>query len=108
MQNVKTVIDMGIARDYEQIAMLASIKDKIAQTFDVFDGSVRRLIKIQDETTSAARLGMESMLNKFLNNMYETTEYLKNIASQVRSSLVEAEALMDAQSAVDFEFQVQK
>lgn len=108
MNNVKTVIDMGIARDFEQVAMLASIKDKIAQTFDAFDGSVRRLIKIQDETTSAARLGMESMLNKFLNNMYETTEYLKNIASQVRSSLVEAEALMDAHSAVDFEFQVQK
>jgi hypothetical protein len=108
MQNVKTVVDLGIARDLEQVAMLASIKDKIAQTFDVFDGSVRRLIKIQDETTSAARLGMESMLNKFLNNMYETTEYLKNIASQVRSSLVEAEALMDARSAVDFEFQVQK
>lgn len=108
MNNVKTVVDMGIARDFEQVAMLASIKDKIAQTFDAFDGSVRRLIKIQDETTSAARLGMESMLNKFLNNMYETTEYLKNIASQVRSSLVEAEALMDARSAVDFEFQVQK
>lgn len=108
LANIKKAVDMGISRDVAQFGMLDTIKDKIAQTFDAFDGSVLRLIKIQDETTTAARLGMESTLNKFLNNMYETTEYLKSLASQVRSSLVEAEALMDAQSAVDFEFQVQK
>jgi hypothetical protein len=108
LANIKKAVDMGISRDVAQFGMLDTIKDKIAQTFDAFDSSVLRLIKIQDETTTAARLGMESALNKFLNNMYETTEYLKSLASQVRGSLVEAEALMDAKSAVDFEFQVQK
>ena len=48
------------------------------------------------------------MITAFLNNMYETTEYLSDIASSVRSSLDEAESLMGAADAVALEYQVQK
>ena len=107
-KNVETVVTSGIARDVEQMAMLETIKDKIAYTFDTFDSSVLRLIRIQDQNTTAARLGMEAALNETLNSMYETTEYLKSVASSVRSSLEEAEALMVGTDATEFEYQVQK
>lgn len=107
-KNVETVVKSGISRDVEQMAMLETIKDKIAYTFDTFDSSVLRLIRIQDQNTTAARLGMEAALNETLNSMYETTEYLKSVASSVRSSLEEAEALMVGTDATEFEYQVQK
>lgn len=106
--NIKSLVDTGIAFDLEQRAFLMTIKDKIATTFNVADASLLRLIRIQQEDTTAGRLGMESALNSFLNNMYENTEYLKQVASGVRTSLEEMQALMTGAAATEVEYQVQK
>ena len=106
--NVETMVDAGIAYNVEQRAFLQTIKDKIATTFDANNGTLLRLVRIQQQDSTAARLGMESTMNSFLNNMYENTEYLKGVATSVKSSLEEAMSLMSATEAVDFEYQVQK
>jgi hypothetical protein len=67
-----------------------------------------KLVRIQQADTTAARLGMESALTSFLNEMYETTEYMQGIASDIRAQIYEASALMGAKEATEFEFQVQK
>jgi hypothetical protein len=67
-----------------------------------------KLVRIQQADTTAARLGMESALTSFLNEMYETTEYMQGIASDIRTQIYEASALMGAKEATEFEFQVQK
>jgi hypothetical protein len=51
---------------------------------------------------------MESALNAFLNEMYETSEYLSDVAGSVKSSLEEMESLMGGAEATEVEFQVQK
>lgn len=107
-ENIRSLVNMGIAFDLEQRAFLMTIKDKIATTFNAADGTLLRLIRIQQQDSTAGRLGMESALNAFLNSMYENTEYLKQVADSVRSSLVEMEALMGGAEAAEIEFQVQK
>jgi hypothetical protein len=107
-ENIKSLVDMGIAFDLEQRAFLMTIKDKIATTFNAADGTLLRLIRIQQQDSTAGRLGMESALNAFLNSMYENTEYLKQVADGVRASLVEMEALMGGAEAAEIEYQVQK
>lgn len=107
-QNVVSMIRQGIAFNVEQRAFLQTIKDKIADTFDANNGTLLRLIRIQQQDTTAARLGMESALTAFLNNMYSTTEYMTGAAKSVKSSLGESMALMSGQNASAFEFQVQK
>lgn len=107
-ENIKTLVDQGIAFDLKQRAFLMTIQEKIATTFNVADGTLLRLIRIQQEDSTAGRLGMESALNSFLNNMYENTEYLKTVADGVRNSLQEMEALMTGAEATQVEFQVQK
>ena len=87
---------------------MATISEKIATTFEANDGTLRRLIRLQQQDSTAARLGMESAINAFLNNMYANTEYLNNLSTSVRSSLEEAQSLMDTKEAVELEFQVQK
>ena len=108
VSNLEKLVGQGISFDVEQRAFLETIKDKIATTFDAADGTLLRLVRIQQQDTTAARLGMESALTSFLNNMYETTEYMQSVAKSVRTSLQEAEALMGSKSAAAFEYQVQK
>ncbi len=106
--NIETLVNKGISFDIKQRAFLMTIQEKIANTFDVADGTLLRLVRIQQQDTTAGRLGMESALNSFLNSMYETSEYLTDVASSVRSSLGEMQALMEGAAATELEFQVQK
>jgi hypothetical protein len=106
--NIKELVNRGISFDLKQRAFLMTIQDKIATTFDVADGTLLRLIRIQQEDSTAGRLGMESALNSFLNNMYENTEYLKQVADGVRSNLEEMQALMEGAEGAEVEYQVQK
>ena len=106
--NIKDLVNKGIAFDLKQRAFLMTIQEKIANTFDVADGTLLRLVRIQQEDSTAGRLGMESALNTFLNNMYETSEYLSQVADSVRGNLEEMEALMQGAEAAEVEYQVQK
>ena len=108
VDNIKTLVEKGISFDVKQRAFLMTIQEKIANTFNVADGTLLRLIRIQQQDTTAGRLGMETALNSFLNSMYETSEYLENVAASVRSSLEEMQALMDGAAATEVEYQVQK
>ena len=107
-ERVASMVGQGIAFNVEQRAVLQELSGKIATTFDAANGTLLRLVKIQQQDTTAGRLGMESALTAFLNNMYETTEYMSNLAASVKGSLEEAMSLMTGENALSFEFQVQK
>lgn len=107
-KNLQTLVGKGIAFNVEQRAFLDTISEKIATTFEATDASLLKLVRIQQADSTAARLGMESALTAFLNNMYETTEYMTEAADSIRTSIYEASALMTAEDATDFEYQVQK
>ena len=106
--NINSMVEKGIAANVEQRAFLATISEKIATTFDATNGTLLRLVRIQQEDTTASRLGMEAALNSFLNNMYETSEYMSSMADSVKASLEESMSLMSGKSAIGYEYQVQK
>ena len=107
-EKVNQMVGQGIAFNVEQRAAMDVLKDKIATTFDAANGTLLRLVRIQQQDTTAARLGMESSLTAFLNNMYETTEYMSSIATSIKGSLEEAMSLMTGENALSFEYQIQK
>lgn len=102
------MVEKGISYHVAQRAFLMTMKDKIATTFDATNGTLLRLVRIQQHDSTAARLGMESSLTAFLNNMYETSEYMSSLATSVKGSLEEAMSLIDAKHAVSLEHTVQK
>ena len=106
--NLVSMVQEGIAFNVDERAFLSTIKDKIAATFEASNGTLLRLVRIQQQDTTAARLGMESSLTAFLNSMYETSEYMKTTAAAVKGNLEEAMSLMEAQNAVGLEHTVQK
>jgi hypothetical protein len=107
-ERVVAMVGQGIAFNVEQRATLDVIKEKIATTFDAANGTLLRLVRIQQQDTTAGRLGMEAALNEFLNSMYETTEYMSTLATSVKSNLEEAMSLMTGENALSFEYQIQK
>ena len=108
VKNIQALVDKGIAFDVTQRAFLNTIKDKIAVTFDAANGTLLKLIRIQQTDSTAARLGLESSLTAFLNNMYTTSEYMHEAAASVKDSLYEVEALMSAEGAIGLEGTVHK
>jgi hypothetical protein len=108
VENMRTLVDKGISYHIKQRAFLMTIQEKVASTFDAADATLLRLIRIQQQDSTAGRLGMESALNSFLNSMYETSEYLESVAKSVRGSLEEMQALMEGKDAAELEYQVQK
>lgn len=113
MDNLVSMIDQGILYNVEQRAFLQTISDNIATTFDAANGTLLRLVKLQQDDSTASRLGMEAYINQFLNKLFQTTDYLGTssgggLADTVSSALIEATSQMTSKQAVEFEYIVQK
>ena len=108
MEKLNSAIGEGIAYNVEQRAFLAAISDSIATTFEAFDTTLKDLVRVQQADSTAYRLGMEASLNKYLNEMFETTEYLNNVSDTVTTNLYQATSLLDSSKAIDYEYQIQK
>ena len=108
MEKLNSAIGEGIAYNVEQRAFLAAISDSIATTFEAFDTTLKDLVRVQQADSTAYRLGMEASLNKYLNEMFETTEYLNAVSDTVTTNLYQATSLLDSSKAIDYEYQIQK
>ena len=106
-KNLSTLVEQGIAYNVEQRAFLQTIKEKIADTFDATNGTLVRLIKIQQADTTAARLGLESNLNKFLNNVFKDSSYLNGLSDSVAAAIISANSQLSKSQSVAFESTVQ-
>ena len=108
VSNIDKLISAGISTNVEQRAFLATVTDKVAATFEAFDSNLLKIIRIQQQDSTAARLGMEADLTNYLNSMFGNTEYLHGTRGNVSSALFNATSLMNAQDAVAMEYQAQK
>ena len=108
LDNLQSLVEAGIASNIEQRAFLQTAKDDIATTFDVANGALLRIIRLQQSDSTAARLGMEAYLTRFLNELVENTEYLTQTFDTVQEALLEASSFMDTKASTEFEYIVQK
>ena len=108
LENLNKFVESGISYNLESRAYIATATAKIATTFNAFDSSLLRIIRIQQADSTVARLGMESLLTKFLNKQYEDTSYLNQTSKSVSNLLLEAESVMGYKGASEFEYIVQK
>ena len=108
MDNVVKAVESGIAFNVEQRAFLESISSEIAATFDAFDSNLMRLIRLQQEDSTAARLGLESVVTSFLNATFSDSSYMSQEFDAVSQNLTNAIAQMSTEQGLAFEYQVQK
>lgn len=108
MDNIVEASKQGIAYNIELRATMATVSEKIANTFNAFDSSLLRIIKIQQADSTQARLGMESLLTNFLNKNFQDTSYLNSLSKSVTQALIDAEATMTRNEAAEFEYTAQQ
>lgn len=108
LKKTTEMVESGINYNVELRASLATMSDKIVKTFDALDANLLRIVRIQQSDSTQARLGMESLLQEYLNSNFQNSEYLHGVSDQVTGYLLEAEAMMGRNQAVEFEYAVQK
>jgi hypothetical protein len=108
LESLNDLVAQGIAFNLEQRAFLDTIGDKIATTFDVANASLLRIVKLQQQDSTASRLGMEAYLTRYFNEMFQDTAYLSQTFDSVTDALVEATSQMGTKQSVEFEYIVQK
>lgn len=108
LNNLQALVEAGIASNVEQRAFIQTAKDEIATTFDATNGTLLRIIRLQQQDSTAARLGMEAYLTRFLNELADNTEYLNQTFDDVSNALMEASSIMTESASTEFEYIVQK
>lgn len=108
LENLNRLVGEGIAYNVEQRAFLSTIADDIARTFDAANGTLLRLIRIQQADSTASRLGMEAYMTRFLNSLFQDTSYLSHSYDSVSEALLEATSTLGKRRGVEFEYTVQK
>jgi hypothetical protein len=106
-KNLQKLLTEGIVNNSEQRAFLQTISDDLGMVFDATNGSLTRLIRIQQQDLSANRLAIEYSLQEFLNQNYQTSEYIRNGYTNVSNAILEAQSLMNANQAVQLETAIQ-
>lgn len=108
VENLQTLIETGTNYNLELRAYIATVSENIASTFNAFDSNLLRLIRIQASDSTAARLGMESALTSFLNDMFQDSTYLQDVSDQVSAALLDASAQLSREGAAEMEYVAQK
>lgn len=101
MQKIEQAVSSGISYNVQERAFLQTISDDIQNTFDAFDASLTRIVRLQQQDSTEARLGLEMTLNEMLNEWVEDTSYLNDAFDQVSAALVEASSLMTKSQSID-------
>lgn len=109
IQKMVELVDSGVAYNLEMRAFLAETAQDIASTFDATNGTLLRMIRLQQADTTAARLGMEASLTKLFNNFFEDSSYLAGqVSDAISDKILDASATMSHDNAVEFEYILQK
>ncbi len=108
ISKLSDLVNTGVAYNLEMRAFLGTVSENIATTFNIANASLLRIVRLQQEDSSAARLGVEASLTRYFNGMFQNTEYLSSTYDIVQGALLEASSLMNRNDAIEFEYQVQK
>ena len=103
------LVDEGVAYNLEMRAFLAETSENIASTFSATNGTLLRMIRLQQSDTTAARLGMEASLTKLFNDFFQDSSYLaKDVSDSVATAIMDASATRNKNESLEFEYAVQK
>lgn len=108
IKKMETLIDSGVAYNVELRSYLAEVTENIASTFNAFDGTLLRMIRLQQADTTAARLGMEASLTKLFNEYFKDTSYLSDVSDTITQAILDASATLPRDDSLEFEYTVQK
>ena len=98
----------GIVYNAEQRAYLATLVEEVGLHFNVTSASLLRLVNLQRTDLTSSRLAVADSLKEYLNQNYETSQYIKDGFEKVSDALLEAQSLMNPTAGMELESTLQK
>lgn len=108
ISNFKKLVDAGISYNLESRTLLETVGNKVINTFNALEPTLLRIVRLQQADSTAARMGMESSLNKMFNSYFSDTSYLTDAADSVTSAIFDASAQLSKDMSLSFEATVHK
>ena len=108
LENVGRMVEQGIAYNLEQRAFLATVSEEIKSTFDAFDANLLRLIRLQREDSSYARMGLETSLTRLFNEYFLDSSYMSKMYDDIAGTLLDVTSTLSTSQSAEFEYMVQK
>lgn len=108
LDSLNALVKQGISYNLEQRAFLNTVTDKIVTTFNALDETLLAMVRLQQQDTTQARMGMEAQLTRYLNSTYQDSSYLNTLYDTVTSNLFEAESQLGRNASIELEYVVQK
>ena len=108
IQNYKKLVDAGIAYNLESRTLLMTVGDRVINTFNALEPTLLRIVRLQQIDSTAARMGMESSLNKIFNSYFSDTSYLQDAADSITSAIFDASSQLSNDMSLSFEATVHK
>ena len=105
--NLTDIVSRGIVNNPEQKAFLQTLSQDLGMQFNVSNDTMRQLIRIQGEDSTANRMAIEYSLNEFLVQNYQTGEYIRQGFTEVSRALLMSQATLGSAMAASYEATVQ-
>ncbi len=105
--NLSKLVNSGIVYNVEQRAFLQTLSDDMNLLFDASNGSLTRLIRLQSTDLTSYRMAIQYDLQKFLNENYATSEYIRDAFTSVSSALLETQSMMTSSEGLALESTLQ-
>lgn len=108
VSNLGELVKSGIAYNVEQRAFLKTVADDIDSTFNAFDANLLRLVRLQREDSSYARMGLETTLNRLLNQEFLDSSYMSDMYDNIQGALIEVSSQLTTEESARFDYTINK
>ena len=101
------LVSQGITVNVAQRAFLQQTAEQVGWNFDMTSSTLNRLIQIQNNDITEARIAQMAGLNKFLEQNYQNSQYIQQGFSKVSDALFEMQSMMSSSMAMATEKTIQ-
>lgn len=102
LTQVAKLTQSGIAFNVEERAMLATLGEKLLNTFDAQDSTITRLTRYMGKDVTSAQYGVEYTLRNTLNKVFGDHSFLNNLYDNVISTIQDAALAVEGRDITPF------
>jgi len=90
LSQIRTLATSGIGQGVEVSALLSTVAGKTVPKFDAQNASLRRLVLLGEKAATQRFFGLESIIQKSLNEQFGESSYLNQLFDSVNANLQDA------------------
>lgn len=106
---ITELADKGINYNLEQRALLTTLSEDLVPTFESLNGTMTRMIRLQQADVTLSQMGTEAILQRTLNAIFKDSSYLNDQYDNVYSAITDALSTQtDTDQLTQLGFTVQK